>query len=385
MSRLCIFLNSLKKFLNIILFSKKLNKNMLRYTKKSIVLDKKNLRSENLKFKNSFYLCTRYEEVFLNILLKAIIKKIFNPKENIQKNYIIEIIKILKPKYIITLTDYNPNFYELKQTFPNNKFIFFSVSKRSNGTLLLMKKNIQRKKNIDFMCIWGKNDRNYYTHFLKSKFLVSGSIRNNLYEKQKFKSNIKDIVFISQYRDNKKFLDKHIYYEKKLLCKVQEYCKKNNLKLYIYGCKNNDVKFKEISWFNKILSGENYTFLENKNSKDDSSFNISKKFSNFICFSSSLGFELAARNNKVIFFTGKKFLPKKFIFNESPFLKGNGPIWTTIFDQKNIKRLLDYLIYEKKKNVLKHRKKYIDPYIIHDFQNKELKKKLESKKIDIFH
>ncbi len=34
MSRLCIFLNSLKKFLNIILFSKKLNKNMLRYTKK---------------------------------------------------------------------------------------------------------------------------------------------------------------------------------------------------------------------------------------------------------------------------------------------------------------------------------------------------------------
>ena len=40
---------------------------------------------------------------------------------------------------------------------------------------------------------------------------------------------------------------------------------------------------------------------------------------------------------------------------------------------------------KKKKNVLKHRKKYIDPYIIHDFQNKELKKKLESKKIDIFH
>ena len=47
----------------------------------------------------------------------------------------------------------------------------------------------ERKKNIDLMCIWGKNDRNYYTHFLKSKFLVSGSIRNNLYEKQKFKSN----------------------------------------------------------------------------------------------------------------------------------------------------------------------------------------------------
>ena len=39
---------------------------------------------------------------------------------------------------------------------------------------------------------------------------------------------------------------------------------------------------------------------------------------------------------------------------------------------------------KKKKNVLKYRKKYVDPYIIHDFQNKELKKKFKKRKIDIF-
>ena len=384
MEKLNNLIVQIKKFTNIILFSKKLDINLLKNSKKSIVLDKKNLRSENLKFKNSFLLCTRYEEVFLSIFLKVIIKKILNPRKNIQKNYIIEIIKILKPKYVITLTDYNYEFYELKQNFPNIKFIFFSVSKRSNGTLLEMKKNFKIKKNIDFMCMWGKNDRNYYSHFLKSKFLVSGSIRNNLYKKQKFKSNSRDIVFISQYRDNKKFLDNHIYYAKILLRKIQEYCKRNNSNLYIYGCKNKNFKFKEISWFNKILLGKSYIFLENKNCKDDSSYNISERFSKFVCFSSSLGFELAARNNKVIFFTGKKFLPKKFIFNESPFLKGNGPIWTTKFDQKNIEKLLDYLIYEKKKNVLKYRKKYVDPYIIHDFQNNKLKKKFKKRKIDIF-
>ena len=384
MKKLNNLIIQIKKLTNIILFSKKLDINLLKYPKKSIVLDKKNLRSENLKFKNSFLLCTRYEEVFLSILLKVIIKKILNPRKNVQKNYIIEIIKILKPKYIITLTDYNYEFYELKQNFPNIKFIFFSVSKRSNGTLLEMKKNFKIKKNIDFMCMWGKNDRNYYSHFLKSKFLVSGSIRNNLYKKQKFKSNSRDIVFISQYRDNKKFLSKHIYYAKILLSKIQEYCNRNGSNFYVYGCKDNNFKYKEISWFNKILLDKNYIFLENKNTEDDSSYNISKKFSKFVCFSSSLGWELAARNNKVIFFTGKKFLPKKFIFNESPFLKGNGPIWTTKFDQKNIEKLLDYLIYEKKKNVLKYRKKYVDPYIIHDFQNKELKKKFKKRKIDIF-
>ena len=139
------------------------------------------------------------------------------------------------------------------------------------------------------MCMWGKNDRNYYSHFLKSKFLVSGSIRNNLYKKQKFKSNSRDIVFISQYRDNKKFLDNHIYYAKILLRKIQEYCKRNNSNLYIYGCKNKNFKFKEISWFNKILLGKSYIFLENKNCKDDSSYNISERFSKFVCFSSSLG------------------------------------------------------------------------------------------------
>ena len=79
------------------------------------------------------------------------------------------------------------------------------------------------------LCVWGKNDRNYYSHFLKSKFLVSGSIRNNLYKKQKFKSNSRDIVFISQYRDNKKFLDNHIYYAKILLRKIQSIAKEITL------------------------------------------------------------------------------------------------------------------------------------------------------------
>ena len=135
MKKLNNLIIQIKKLTNIILFSKKLDINLLKYPKKSIVLDKKNLRSENLKFKNSFLLCTRYEEGFLSILLKGIIKKILNPRKNVQKNYIIEIIKILKPKYIITLTDYNHKFYELKQNFPNVKFIFFSVSKRSNKLL----------------------------------------------------------------------------------------------------------------------------------------------------------------------------------------------------------------------------------------------------------
>ena len=140
MEKLNNLIVQIKKFTNIILFSKKLDINLLKNSKKSIVLDK-NLRSENLKFKNSFLLCTRYEEVFLSIFLKVIIKKILNPRKNIQKNYIIEIIKILKPKYVITLTDYNYEFYELKQKFPKHKiYIFFSIKKIEWNTLRNEKK-----------------------------------------------------------------------------------------------------------------------------------------------------------------------------------------------------------------------------------------------------
>ena len=59
MEKLNNLIFQIKKFTNIILFSKKLDINLLKNSKKSIVLDKKNLRSENLKFKNSFLLCTR--------------------------------------------------------------------------------------------------------------------------------------------------------------------------------------------------------------------------------------------------------------------------------------------------------------------------------------
>ena len=374
----------LSKIYQIFFKSKNLKVKNLK-SKKIMILDKKVM--DQIRFKNSITICTRYTETYKIILLKTIFKKyLYFLKEDILTIYLEELIKITKPKYIVSFNDYNLSFYRLKNNFKNIKFIFFACTFRSNATLIDILSKINEKLKIDYMCVWGKNTIKYYNKFLVSNFIVSGSYRNNLYKiklkKDYFKNN--NFVFISQFRLSKDWQKKNYDYYKKLLLVIHDYCKQKKRKLYIIGSKKDSVEKKsEINWYKYLLKGRNYYFLNKDNSKFFS-YNASDKFTNFITFSSSLGFELASRNNKVVFFNKPKHTPKKFVYIESFFIKKTGPFWTNKYNKKEIFRLMDYLVNADYKKTINNRKKYIDPYLIYDYQNQNLRKKLKKENINIF-
>ena len=45
---------------------------------------------------------------------------------------------------------------------------------------------------------------------------------------------------------------------------------------------------------------------------------------------------------------------------------------------------MDYLVNADYKKTINNRKKYIDPYLIYDYQNQNLRKKLKKENINIF-
>ena len=112
----------------------------------------------NFQGKNIYnILYTRYEEFYFFILLKSILLFFLSPKNlTILQLYIIETIKWLNPKFIISFTDYD-FFFTLKEYFPEKKVIIFQGSYRSHITLNDQKKKLEkinklnkRKLKIDF-------------------------------------------------------------------------------------------------------------------------------------------------------------------------------------------------------------------------------------------
>lgn len=362
----------------------------------TIVLDKeianfyKNYFKNNKKF---LFLDTRFfsknqkiffnkNEIFISIYLKSIFKKIILRQFTVKQIYILEIIKRLNPKYILTFTDYDPFFLSLKKYFPKKKLIVICHTFRSDTTLKQLQKKLSYKKClVDLVLMWGEKNINYYKKICKSKYYASGSLKNNLFPIKNFNLEKKKIVFISQYRHSTVFLQQNKYYYKALLSKTLQYVKKKKLQLVILG-NQIDKSFEEFHWYKKILG--NYKF-EFKTKKDNlGSYINTINYQYFLCFSSSLGFELAARNKRVVFFFKNKFALKNPIYNQSFMKAKSGPIWTNKYSFNAIKRLLDYLIYAPKTIIKKNKKKYIHPYINYDYKLQNTKKFLKKNGLRIF-
>ena len=115
--------------------------------KRILALDNETFYRHKFFLNKTLYntLFTRYEEFYFFIFIKSLfIFFVKQKKLTIIQIYILETIKWLDPKYIITFTDYNHFFLTLKNYFPQKKIIIFQNSYRSHGTL----KNIIRKLSL---------------------------------------------------------------------------------------------------------------------------------------------------------------------------------------------------------------------------------------------
>jgi hypothetical protein len=140
--------------------------------KKNLVLDEATFYSNNFFSNNEHYniLYTRYEEFYFTILVKSFFKFIINKKKlTILQIYILEMIRWTNPKVILSFTDYNYFFLNLKNYFPEKKIIIFQCTYRSRTTLRtqienikILTKNNSGKLKLDYFFIFGKKLIQYY-------------------------------------------------------------------------------------------------------------------------------------------------------------------------------------------------------------------------------
>ena len=331
----------------------------------------------------------RFKEIYLLILIKVILKKGF--RKDILFNYTLEFIRYVKPKLVLSFTDSDLKFYELKNFFPEIKFICIQIGYRSINNPDLFSKLISKKnENLksDFILCYGKGVAKEYEKYIKCKAIPIGSFKNNCFSsKRKSKDfrDIKNIFFISQYRSYKTMyrsdlniegMPREIFYkpESLLLPKLQNKCYEKGYTLNILGC-TTDVKG-EYDFFKKILKNDKFKYLKITDSLTDKELdNLNSGKSNKIDILRSLkdggiGSYIRLNDADIIFFIDStlgyemlslghrcaSFHSREVTFKNSdilgqagfgwPSIKKNetGKFWTNLLDEREADRIIDYIL-----------------------------------------
>lgn len=363
-----------------------------RPTKKKVIIYDNNY-SELLVsyFKSYDILYTRFEKINIFILLKSFF---INGFKNIHFNYKKTYINFVNPDLLITFTDNDLDFLQFK--FKKIKKIAIQGAYRREtfpDLFSILKYEKKKKKyNLDHIFCYGKSIGEYYQKYLNCTYTSIGSFKNNLFSIKEKKIE-RSILFISQYRDVhtqktkeyffeyndfKKFLSKTNFkknqftnlsrqdfysHDKNIFRCLYLYSKEKNYKLFVLGEAKKNYQ-NEINFY-KSISGNKFYYLMRRSKLD--SYRKLDKFTVVTGIDSTMLYEALSRDNKVIFFSGRRSSFKEnhgyfgWPYNESQL----GSFWTNKDDKKSIFKILDNVI--KQRNLKKEQ--FNDNLILYDYKN----------------
>ena len=348
--------------------------------------------------KNSYEsLDVRLKKIYVYSVIRALFTKLKNKDLTLKQCYILEQIKVVNPKILISFTNVDIFFWTLKKYFPKKKFLIFqtgAINGHTPNPFSSFKERYNEKFNIDYIFTWGKNMFKKYKECLNCKLFDSGSLLNNVILNKKInKKKSKYIIFISQYKKSSVLLrtenneivsQKSAFHEqrKHLLNIIVEFCKKKKLKLKI---------FPRSYIFNDWIHEKNYydnMFKEIKlplirRSGKNEIYKCLAEYQNFITIDSSAGYEGLARGKRVCFLNIKHSF-SKFLYSDNhkygwpKKLPNNFAFWSSSHEKKHVVNALNFAFFSKNKKWKKTKKNYVNPIIAFDPKNKKLFKKIKS-------
>ena len=325
------------------------------------------------KFYNILY--RRGEEINFYIIFKCLLKLDFT-----SQNYVLNYIKATEPKLLITSIHNHVGFYRLsKLTGIKTMFIQTAIVTKW-GDLFGNKKvtNIKNKKNfrVNYMMVFNHSYGKEFSKFISGKYYVIGSFRNNLIKKKY--NQKKEILFLSSFKSSEhssRIINgipafKFTINDKKLLFKIIELSKKNNLKLNILGKQIYDQGSKDEESYYKKIFGKELKFIRNYPGRE--TYKIIRKFKYVLNIDSTLGIENFAAGGRTGFIFNR---PYKNIISSRAFgylekLGRQGPFWTSYNNEKETERVFNFIIKSKEKKWNRINKFYFNKIMPYEENNK---------------
>ncbi len=349
------------------------------------------------------YLHVRWEKIYIFLFLKSFKKYFLNKDLTLLQSYIITFINFVEPKHVISFYQNDPFFWRIKK-FINKKNISFTLFQNAcidghDPTFDSFKK--YKDLEIDNLVTFDKFIGKEYQKYAKANNFVFGSLRNNFFVNYSSKVNEETVVYLSSFKirdkeyfyetnDNKKINHReNARYTDSFITKImQKFYKEKNFKIAVIGrtYKPNE-RIQEKAFFDKCLGEENYKYLGKKQFSD--SYYYLRQFKHFVFVSTTLGYEALSMGKRVacINVMGKKYNLKKgheYRFQWPNKVDPNGPFWTSIPDENEIKKILGNIILFSDSKWEELKKKYTYNHIPYLKTDSPIYEKLKSKGLNIF-
>lgn len=323
------------------------------------------------KIRRMSFLYTRKEEFNLFILIKTFLKFKFK-----YFDYLIEYIRYVEAKIVLTSIDNNRNFYLIKKRLPQTTTIFFQNGHRAGGSdifgILEEKKNLKlykKKYFVDLMCVFNKMTADCYNKFISGQTYVSGSIKSN---DTKILKSENSLVFVPVFRLTRNSFKS----EYDIVEILNEFCKKKKLNLVILGrYVLPNLVLNEKKFFSNLI-GNKFHFSYRFAKRD--TYGVIDKSKIVVSAGSTLGVESLGRKKKtaIIHVFPNKNPYKKMFWGYFTKRSNHGFFWNNGVNKKKIFQILNRLLKIKKKQWEKKLKYFEYETTVYDYKNVRLKKKI---------
>ena len=223
-----------------------------------------------------------------------------------------------------------------------------SIFKLYNRKTKVVKKS---SYNVDKIFVFNKYIGKYFQKLNAKKVVTIGSFRSNHFRKKKRKKI--DFLFISSWNkanpskiiaSNFTFAEYQKFHDITLK-NLSKFIKKNNYKIHVLS---KSLSNNEYNYYKEFFKNINWKFIKNN---QQNPYHIVDQSKVIINFHSTLGYESLSRGNKTAFINpfGSKECMKTTKFGWPLKLKKNGPFWSTSNSYNKLEKLLNGLIFMKKK------------------------------------
>ena len=346
--------------------------------KTTVLIYRKQTSSEIVDFfddEHAEFLKTVTEGVNLTVLLISLIKR---------SGYYNEYVQIVNPQLLITYADNDCKFMEIllppnciKITIQNGfrsalSDIFFELHNNKVRT---------KKLYVDYACMFGEGVSKELAKYVKGGSLIIGSLRNNMVEVCNTNKK-KEVLLISTFRieyltpdvevsKNVTWLEYNNNRER-LFKWLNEFCKKENLKLNILGASEAHPT-SEYNYYKKLLPCSSFIF--HKRTPDRETYSFTDKFEAIVSVDSTLGYEVLSRGGKVAMFGG--IIGKSYPLSTRRYgwpndLANSGYFWTDSLNCNDWESVLSYILNTGKEEWDKNCQQYIEKSVVYDYGNTKL-------------
>ena len=254
----------------------------------------------NIKLDGISFFKINFSEINIYYIIMTLFQKFFfnEKKINFKDLYYKNLFNSFTPKLAVG-HDINGRAFYCNKICPKILTLTYQLGILWKHDIEEFKERRYENSKCDYYYVYDKMYKDIFSKFIQSKFIISGSIKNN---EIKILNNTKNynITYISDFRKADRHMEESSRNCQSYILKIiDQFCEQKKINFNIALSSMRPDKRKRISYNEEIKFIKK--FAKNFEINNLSSYELAEQSKVIICLNSNLGYELFARKKRVLF------------------------------------------------------------------------------------